>query len=419
MDSLSVLFLIVGGIYLGFAWYTYSCLSVIVSKKWNPLLISGVVLSTALVLFSFFKLFKTIQADVFFRDMSYSFYLGIVLLFVIPILLFSTIMLLQDIGRLVGGLKNYWSKRVENPEGEKVFMPSRRKAFTWLAAGVAALPFATILHGITRGKYNFKVKTVKLTFKDLPKAFDGFKIVQISDIHAGSLDSKEDILRGVELVNEQSPDLIVFTGDLVNSVKDEINPFIDIFKKLKSKMGQFAVLGNHDYHGAPFNTDESIIKEYWSDFKSKFDAMGFQLLNNENAKIEKGGEYIRLLGVENWGLGDWFPQEGDLDKALENCEEKEFSVLLSHDPSHWNHKVLDHKKHIHLTLSGHTHGMQLGFNLPGFKWSPAKFRYPQWMGLYKEKNQYLYVNTGFGFLVFPGRIGIWPEITVFELSKAD
>ncbi len=295
------------------------------------------------------------------------------------------------------------------------FFPSRRKFATLSATAIAAFPFFTMLYGITKGKYRYTLNKVKLQFKDLPPAFEGFKIVQISDIHAGSLDDKAAVMEGVQMVNEQEADLVLFTGDLVNSDKNEIDPYIDIFKELKAKQGKFSILGNHDYYGVPDENPEEE-KRYWESFESKFEEMGFQLMNNTNAQIEKDGAKINLLGVENWGASRFFPKRGDLDAALTNIEEEDFCILLSHDPSHWDHKVLDHPKHIHLTLSGHTHGFQFGVNMPGFKWSPAQYRYPRWMGLYKEKGQYLYVNRGFGFLAFPGRIGMWPEITVIELS---
>ncbi|MEN0047965.1 MAG: metallophosphoesterase, partial [Bacteroidota bacterium] len=275
--------------------------------------------------------------------------------------------------------------------------------------------FLGMLYGITKGKYRYTVNKVKLNFPDLPKAFDGFKIVQISDIHSGSFDDVDKVAEGVAMVNEQAADLLLFTGDLVNSDKDEINPYIDIFKKLEAKEGKYAVLGNHDYYGAPKNDSE--LDAYWKDFFSKYEQMGFRLMNNENTRIERDGEQIRLLGVENWGAPP-FPQIGDLDKALNNVQEDEFCVLMSHDPTHWEHRVLPNKKKIHLTLSGHTHGMQFGINLPGLKWSPVQYRYKRWIGLYEEAKQYLYINRGFGFLAFPGRVGMWPEITVIELGVA-
>src|SRR5690606_12098197 len=234
-------------------------------------------------------------------------------------------------------------------------------------------------------------------------------------IHAGSFDSIADVQRGADMINELEPDLILFTGDLVNSKKDEIDPYMDVFKGLKAKIGKFAVLGNHDYYGL-YDVAPQDEKQYWTDFYKKYEDMGFELLNNRSKKIELGGESIRLVGVENWGAGRFFPKFGDLDKALAEVKEEEFCILMSHDPTHWENKVIPHAKKIDLTLSGHTHGMQFGVNIPGFKWSPIQYRYKHWLGLYSEADQHLYVNRGFGFLGFPGRVGMWPEISLFELG---
>ena len=327
-------------------------------------------------------------------------------------------MSLQDVGRFLFGLGS-GVRRMAKGEGlasGASFFPSRRRFLTLGATGLASIPFSLMLHGVTRGKYAYTVKNVKLALKDLPKAFDGLRIVQISDIHAGSLDSKSAVARGVRMVNEQNPDLIFFTGDLVNSDKNEVDPYIDIFKELNAKLGKYCILGNHDYYGEP--DEEQEQPTYWEDFYSKYKAMGFNLMKNENTFLEKDGERICLIGVENWGKGRFFPKKGDLDLALANTDPEEFCILLSHDPSHWDEKVLEHPKKIHLTFSGHTHGFQFGVNMPGLKWSPVQYRYPRWNGLYEEEEQYLYVNRGFGFLGFPGRIGMWPEITVVDLSSA-
>ena len=273
-----------------------------------------------------------------------------------------------------------------------------------------------MLYGITKGKYDFRVNKVKLAFDHLPNAFEGFKIVQISDIHSGSFDSKEAIVEGIKIVNQQGADLVLFTGDLVNNDSREILPFITDFNALKAPYGVYSVLGNHDYGDyKKWNSvqDKQENMELLFQYQKE---MGFQLLNNENAMITKGDDVIGIYGVENWGNPP-FPQNGDLDKALSGGEDVGFKILLSHDPTHWDKKVTTHPVHIDLTLSGHTHGMQFGVESPGFKWSPIKYIYPQWAGLYAKDNQHLYVNRGFGFLGFPGRVGIWPEITLIELTK--
>ena len=293
---------------------------------------------------------------------------------------------------------------------------SRRKFIRKAGLLVAAIPFTSMLYGITKGKYNLKVNTIKLSFKNLPKAFEGYKIVQISDIHSGSFDDREAILDGIDLVKEQEADLILFTGDLVNNDSREIVPFIDDFKRLQAPDGVYSILGNHDYGDYkkwPSEKDKMENMELLHEYQRE---MGFKLLNNENDSIRRGEEEIGIYGVENWGNPP-FPQRGDIDKALRGRENIDFKILMSHDPTHWNKKVLQHPTHFDLTLSGHTHGMQFGVEIPGFKWSPSKYIYPQWAGLYKKSKQYLYVNRGFGFLGFPGRVGIWPEITVIELSR--
>jgi len=243
------------------------------------------------------------------------------------------------------------------------------------------------------------------------------KLVHISDIHSGSFDSLEAVQRGIDLINAQNADIICFTGDLVNNDSREIEPFIQDFKALKSKYGIYSCLGNHDYGDYKHWKSKEVKQQNLETLFKHHQAMGFKLLNNSNVELTNKGEKIVILGVENWGKPP-FPQHGDLDKALKNVNNADFKILLSHDPSHWDYKVLTHPTNIDLTLSGHTHGMQFGVEIPGFKWSPIKYLYPRWAGLYQEATQYLYVNRGFGFLGFPGRVGIWPEITVIELKKA-
>ena len=308
------------------------------------------------------------------------------------------------------GLKNLFTKN-----GPKFAIPGRRKFIRQTGLTIAAIPFASMLYGITKGKYNFQINKVKLEFKNLPKSFHGFKIVQISDIHSGSFDSKEAIIKGIDLVNQQDPDLILFTGDLVNNDSREIIPFLTDFKKLKSRNGVYSVLGNHDYGDyKKWDSEQAkvdnmnLLYEYHSE-------MNFRLLNNQNSIISKNGESIGIVGVENWGNKP-FPQRGDLDKAIKGLENIPFKILMSHDPTHWTKKVLPHKSHFDLTLSGHTHGMQFGIEIPGFKWSPIEYIYPEWADLYQKSGEFLYVNRGFGFLGFPGRAGIMPEITVIELN---
>ncbi len=343
---------------------------------------------------------------------TFSLLLGFGFTMFVTKLIFSGFMAVQDIGRLFAGAYNLVAS---NDSGDG-FVPSRRQAISLLAAGAAAVPFFSMLYGITKGKYQFTVNKQRLGFSSLPDAFKGFKIVQISDIHAGSWDDKEEVARGIQMIQDQKPDMIVFTGDLVNSHKDEIDPFMDIFASLDAPYGKFAILGNHDYYGGRYYDGEEEKKAYWDDFYSKFEYMGFDLIMNDHRRIEKDGQHFNLLGVENWGSSRHFPKKGDLDKSIANANLDTFNLLLSHDPTHWEQKVLEHPQHIDLTLSGHTHGMQFGIKLPGMQWSPVQYRYKRWLGLYEEKDQKLYVNRGFGYLGFPGRVGMWPEITVLELD---
>jgi len=293
--------------------------------------------------------------------------------------------------------------------------PGRRNFIRHAGLAVAAIPFTSMLYGITKGKYDFKVNKLSLSFKNLPKAFHGFKIVQISDIHSGSFDSREAILEGIDLINKQDADIVLFTGDLVNNDSREIEPFIDDFKKIQTKNGVYSVLGNHDYGDYKKWNSAKEKQENFDLILDYHKQMNFNLLNNQNAVITKDGQDIGIFGVENWGNPP-FPQKGDLDEALAGIENIPFKILMSHDPTHWTKKVIPHKTHFDLTLAGHTHGMQFGVEIPGFKWSPIKYIYPQWAGLYENAKQYLYVNRGFGFLGFPGRTGIRPEITVIELN---
>ena len=307
------------------------------------------------------------------------------------------------------------SEKKSNASENNINTNSRRRFFKTTGLVLSSLPFASFLYGITKGKYNFKVFEQTLTFSDLPKGFDGFKIVQFSDLHSGGFDSYEDVKRGFDLIQAQQADLILFTGDLVNDLAEEILPYIDLLKNLHAPFGKYSVLGNHDYsEDDGIFPDETSKKKNFIAIQQYQEDAGFQMLNNANKKIKKDNAFIRLLGVENWGNS--FIKEGDLDKAIENCDDDEFSILMSHDPTHWEEVVLKHSKHIHLTLSGHTHGAQMGIESLGIKWSPIQYFYKYWAGLYQELNQYLYVNRGFGFMAFAGRIGIPPEITVFTLK---
>ncbi len=399
-------------IYLLVDSYVYYALRSAFQSKFYTYLYLG---SSALFVFGI------IRGILFFQDFSgvrplwINLLMGFVFALFVTKLILALLFLVYDLTRNGAGLIQY-IRSVVGTHAPEQFIPSRRQAVSGIIAGIAAVPFAGFLYGITRGKYNYKVNKIDLSFPDLPASFEGFKLVQISDIHSGSYDSIDQVQKGVDMINSLNPDLVVFTGDLVNSDKDEIDPFISTFKSIKAKEGKYSVTGNHDYYGNR-RKDELGKKAYWDDFKKKHQDMEFDLLLNEHRSIIRNGETIKLVGVENWGKGP-FPKVGDLDAALRNVSQDDFCVLLSHDPTHWDEKTIPHNKKVHLTLAGHTHGMQFGIHALGIKWSPIKYRYKKWAGLYEENEQYLYINKGFGFLGFPGRVGMYPEITEITLKKA-
>lgn len=295
--------------------------------------------------------------------------------------------------------------------------PPRNPLVSELALVIAAIPFIGLLYGLTRGRHNYRVHKETLYFDDLPEAFDGFTITQLSDIHSGSFTSEKGVAKGINLVNQQNSDLILFTGDLVNNLASEMDRWIPFFSKLKAPYGKFSILGNHDYGDYVQWESTQHQQANLNRLKNVHKEIGFDLLLNEAVPVKKEDESVALIGVENWGKGG-FHKYGDLDKATQHVPDEAFKILMSHDPSHWDAVTLDHNQHIHLTLSGHTHGMQFGIELFGWKWSPIKYVYKQWAGLYNKSGKYLYVNRGFGFLGLKGRVGIWPEITVLTLKKA-
>jgi predicted MPP superfamily phosphohydrolase len=283
---------------------------------------------------------------------------------------------------------------------------------------VAAVPLTSLSWGIVSGAYDYKIKRVKLVLPNLPKAFDGIKMGQISDIHSGSFYNHKAVKGGVDMLLGEKPDFIFFTGDLVNDMATEMRDYQDIFSKVHAPLGVYSSLGNHDYGDYHFGRGPSAAKaKNLKDVIETHKVMGWDLLMNEHRRLKVDGEEIGILGIENWGMGR-FPKYGRMDLAVKDTDDLPVKLLLSHDPSHWRAEVLEKYPQIDAMFSGHTHGMQFGVRTKEFQWSPIQYIYKEWAGLYQEKNQQLYVNVGYGFLGYPGRVGILPEITIFELKRA-
>ncbi|MGB4773889.1 MAG: metallophosphoesterase [Daejeonella sp.] len=320
-----------------------------------------------------------------------------------------------------------WIKRKLFPEKEKLYLEESNNTQTiprsefLIKAGtlVAAIPLASLTYGIVSGAYDYRVRRKTLYFPNLPQAFDGIKLGQISDIHSGSFYDRKAVLGGVEMLLKEKPDFVFFTGDLVNNIASEMRDYQDIFSKVKAPLGVFSTLGNHDYGDYYFGKEVTSAKvKNLADLKTTHKNMGWDLLLNENRRIKVDGEEIAILGIENWGAGR-FAKYGRMDLAVKDTDDAPVKLLLSHDPSHWRAQILTEYPQIDAMFSGHTHGMQFGIVKEKFQWSPVKYIYKEWAGHYQEDNQQLYVNVGYGFLGYPGRVGILPEITIFELRKGN
>lgn len=391
--------------------YAFQAFKTITRAKW--ILIPYQLISLAIIIFviySFTQFDRTVGQN---RQSLIT--IGLVLLTFLPKLVLTFILFGEDIYRVFSGIITHFLGN--NDRGH--FLPDRRKFISQVALGIAAVPFVSLLYGMTVGKYNFKVIRQALFFPDLPDSFDGTTITQISDVHSGSFDNPEKIQYAVDLINEQQSDLVLFTGDIVNTHATEMHPWIDTFKKIHNpKLGKYSVLGNHDYGEYVEWPSDKAKSENFEAIKDLHRQIDFKLLLNQNVKISNGTDEIALIGVENWGHN--FKKAGDLTKASEGLTDSDFKILMSHDPSHWEYEIKNHQTKYHLTLSGHTHGLQFGIEIPGFfKWSPVQYIYKQWAGLYENVGRYIYVNRGFGFHAYPGRVGIWPEITVITLKKGE
>ncbi|KIC64179.1 metallophosphoesterase [Chryseobacterium taiwanense] len=398
-------FLIIAAIFLFLEIYIYQAIKTLTDNFW----IRTGYWAVSLIIYGIFAYEVTHFSRADRSTTRAQIMISLFLVFILPKIFIVLFLLIDDIVRTGGYLIGLTHSSTEN------FFPERRKFLSLAGLGLGGVLSALFIDGITFGKYRHKVRRVRMNFNNLPKSFKGYKIVQISDVHSGSFSDPSKLEHAINLINEQNPDLVLFTGDMVNNVADEFKPFIPLFSKIKAKDGKFAVLGNHDY-GDYVNWDSADAKKKNLDTLIDYERQaGFDMLRNEHRIIEKNGEKLYILGVENWGLKP-FPQFGRLDDALKDVPESATKILMSHNPTHFDYVVKKHPGNVHLTLSGHTHGMQFGLDLKNIKWSPVQYKYPKWADLYESEGKMLYVNRGFGVLGYPGRVGVLPEITLFELA---
>ena len=388
-------------------WYAFQAIKTITQNKfWWAIyaLVVGIILGGVL--------WQTLNFD---RTVGWTpivaYSLGMFVALLSGQLLMICLLFLEDLSRGASSLLHFFTS------DQKIHFPQRRKFVSQIAIALGAIPFSSLLYGMYKGRYNYRVLKYTLEYENLPDGFDGFQITQISDLHCGSFDNTKKVAYGLDLIDKQKSDLVLFTGDMVNNKANEARPWVEFIAKIKAPYGKFSVLGNHDYGDYSDWENEADKKQNMEEMYQIHQDMGFDLLLNESRYIEKNGDRIALVGVENWGAGR-FKKAGDLEKSISKIEPNDFKILLSHDPSHWEAAVIPHAYPFHLTLSGHTHGFQFGIEIPGWiKWSPIQWRYKQWAGIYENKEQKLNVNRGFGYLAYPGRVGIWPEITVITLKK--
>ena len=395
-------------------YYAFTAIRFSIRNIKNPYKTSILVTYIAITLLWFvsiamFPVLRTMDMSKAMRNFLVSFSMGIL----ITKILIAIILLIDDLRRGTTHLLSLFYNKETMPLVLEKGM-SRSEFINKFALLFGGTIFGTMLYGMSN-RYNYTIKNISLSFANLPKAFKGMKIVQISDIHSGSLSDLTAVAKGIEKINAINADAIFFTGDLVNNKSDEAEDFIPIFSKLKAKHGVFSILGNHDYGDYVEWESKAHKKANLERLKEIHKENGWRLLLDEHIVLEQEGEKIALIGVENTSFKNRFQTYGSLEKAYKGSEIHPFKILLSHDPSHWDGEINSKYKDIDLTLSGHTHGFQFGIDIPWLKWSPVQYVYKQWAGLYQKDNQHLYVNRGFGFLGYPGRVGIMPEITVIEL----
>lgn len=396
-------------------WYVFQSLKTVTQNQSERarlwvFSIHWVLAGLAMLMVLVFPYAGFLQDSPFFRNYVFALLVGLFLSKLIASLVFFT----DDIRRGVNWLVlRFFSSGAQELESGSLRIP-RSVFLSWVGLGLGGTLFGSLLFGF-RNKYNYQLKRIPLAYNNLPAAFKGLKIIHISDIHIGSLQDKKAVEAGIQLIRQQQPDLVLFTGDLVNNKASEMDGWTDIFSGLRAPMGVYSVLGNHDYGDYVAWPTYEDKQNNLATLQQIHAGMGWRLLMNEHVVLEKGGEKIALLGIENWGAKGRFPKYGKMQHAYSGTEQIPFKILMSHDPSHWDAQVRTEYPDVDLMLSGHTHGMQFGMENPFFKWSPVQWMYKQWAGLYEEGNQRLYVNRGFGFIGYPGRVGILPEITLLEL----
>lgn len=398
-------------LYFLFDWYIIQAIRLAISDL-APVSRRVILISYCAVSVFFFVgvILYNILDPVAFKNLKIFLFSGFFILLIAK--LFTILFLaIDDLRRGVTALVNLFPQRQSAP-----YDASRSKFIANAALVAGSVPIAVMSFGILSGAHDYRVRKKVLFLKNLPKSFDGMRIAQISDIHTGSFFNKTAVAGGIDMLNKEKADMVFFTGDLVNNQSDEAKPYLDIFKKVKAPMGVFSTMGNHDY--GDYNSWSSPEAKQ-NDIKQLHEMhkyMGWDILLNENRIITESGDQMAILGLENWGEGR-FSKYGDMEKTIKGTEDIPFKLLLSHDPSHWDAQVRKEYQNIDLTLAGHTHGMQFGVEIGDFKWSPSQYIYKRWADLYQEEDQYLYVNRGYGFIGYPGRVGILPEITILELKN--
>ncbi|SEJ14277.1 hypothetical protein SAMN04487995_3438 [Dyadobacter koreensis] len=418
----TLFFILFTVVLFGIDWYVWQALRFVIrnfsqpTQKW---ITWGYWSFTSLTLFAYVMM-QFLPAD-FFNRITRTFIIAGIAIPYLSKLLVVFFLLIDDARRLVQWIVSYFVPSVApvpvdpvDPAAPKI-PRSEFLETTALVAGSALM--GTFAFGILSGAHDYRIRRVKVPLKNLPKAFHGMKIAQLSDIHSGSFFNKTAVKGGVEMLMKEKPDIAFFTGDLVNDRAVEVKDYINIFDKVKAPLGVHSTLGNHDYGDYFQWSSQQEKNQNLANLKKAHELLGWNLMLDENRAIRVDNEEIGLIGIQNWGAGN-FAKYGNLEKAYQGTDQFPVKILLSHDPSHWRAQVLPKYDDIDLAFAGHTHGMQFGIEVAGIKWSPVQYRYKEWAGLYKENDQYLYVNRGFGYLGYPGRVGILPEITIVELVRA-